>query len=142
MRNIKVNFLKKERLRDQIRNYEKAEKRMRKPYIKRDLLTKTARRKQERDSHYTQILALALNVWTAPLRNDLIEAFFIKSSEFPAPYNDKTSTQNSLWFEEERQQWMLVMKKDKLTTRSAVASNKNQQDEMALLGKIPAPHKK
>ena len=87
---------------------------------------------------HTQVLALALNVWTAPLRNDLIEAFFIKSNEFPAPYTDKTSTQNSLWFEEERQQWMFVMNKDKLTTRSAVASNKSQQDEMALLGKIPA----
>ena len=65
-------------------------------------------------------------------------AFFIKSNEFPAPYTDKTSTQNSLWFEEERQQWMFVMNKDKLTTRSAAASNKSQQEEMAILGKIPA----
>ncbi len=80
---------------------------------------------KKRFTLHTQVLALALNVWTAPLRNDLFEAFFINSeSEFPAPYNDKTSTQNSLWFDHNRQQWMFVMNKDKLTTRSAAASNK------------------
>ena len=46
-------FSKKERLRDQIRNYEKVAKRMRKHYTKRDLLTKIILLKQKSDSIYT-----------------------------------------------------------------------------------------
>jgi hypothetical protein len=69
----------------------------------------------ERFILHTQYLGLALNILTAPLRQELLNALFIKNCSDPKP--KLGDSYNALWYDQEKHIWMFVLNKDKVSNK-------------------------